>query len=61
MERNERKNGLIGKKLIVVFEDARDHYARKTGTCTLFTDTELILDDKHLLPIGRIIRAEVID
>ena len=56
----ERKKGIIGKHILIIFEDAKDHYARKEGICTDNSNVEVTIDDKHIIPKNRVIRMEVI-
>ncbi len=57
----QRNNGYIGKKLLIIFEDgAGGHISKKIGICTDSNSNEIILDDIHILPRTRIIRAEVV-
>jgi hypothetical protein len=53
-------NGLIGKKVLIIFEDGTDHFSRKEGTCTEASDVEVVVDGKHFIPRSRIIRIEVV-
>lgn len=55
------KNGIIGKTILIVFEDGDKHYSKKIGKCTSNTDVEITLDDKHIIPKSRIIRMEIQD
>ena len=55
----ENDNGINGKKILIIFEDAKDHYAKKIGICTSSSDIEISLDNKDFIPRNRIIRIEV--
>ena len=56
-----RKNGnYIGKRILVIFEDGKDHFAKKDGVCTDSNEQEIILDHKHIVPRSRVVRMEVI-
>ncbi|KKM74520.1 hypothetical protein LCGC14_1399450 [marine sediment metagenome] len=53
-------DGIIGKKILVVFEDGKDHYSKKVGICTSNNSSEISIDNKHYIPKSRIIRSEVL-
>ena len=55
----EGTNGIIGKRVFLIYEDGHNHYAKKTGVCTFNSNYEIVLDDKILIPKSRIIRIEV--
>ena len=55
------ENGIIGKRIKVIFEDGKDHVSRKQGVCTRDNDVEIGLSNKHLIPKIRIIRVEVLE
>lgn len=48
-----------GKRIKVIFNDGIST-AKKEGLCTRDNLTEIVLDDKQLIPKNRIIRAEVV-
>lgn len=52
-------DGIIGKKIKVIFEDGKDHVSSKEGTCTYNSETEIILNSKDIIPKSRVIRMEV--
>lgn len=52
--------GIIGKKVLIIFEDGSEHFSRKEGICTDNNDVEITLDNKHIIPKSRIIRTEVL-
>lgn len=56
----ERNNGIIGKNILIIFEDAENHYSKKIGICTNNSDIEITLDEKHIIPRSRIVRIEVL-
>ena len=55
----EENKGYIGKNLKVIFFDGETHISSKDGVCTHSDELELILNDKHIIPRSRIIRAEI--
>ena len=55
----EKKNGIIGKKILIIFEDGKEHVSKKTGICTDNNEFEVVIDNKHFIPRQRIIRVEV--
>jgi len=57
----DNENGIIGKKILVIFEDAKDHYAKKVGICTSNSEIEISLNNKDFIPRNRIIRIEVLE
>lgn len=53
---------LIGKKLLVIFEDGPEgHTSKKVGVCTSYDETKIILDEKQIIPQHRLIRCEVVE
>ena len=57
----QRKDGYLGKELLIIFEDGADgHVSKKSGICTTSNHLEIVLDNKHIIPRNRIIRAEVL-
>ena len=50
--------GLEGKRIVVFYDDG-SAVSRKDGFCTANTDSEIILDNKLLIPKSRIVRVEV--
>ena len=57
----QRKDGIIGKKIKVIFEDGKDHVSSKFGICTSNSEYEIILDSKNIIPKSRVIRMEVLE
>lgn len=53
-------NGIIGKKILIIFEDGKDHISNKTGICTKNNETEIGIDNKHFIPKHRVVRVEVL-
>lgn len=60
MENGNNGIGFEGKQILVIFEDGPEHCSKKQGLCTRDNSIELCLDNKHLIPKTRIIRAEVL-
>lgn len=58
MEGKEGNGNYIGKKVAVFFDDL-GRVSRKDGICTYSDTTEIILDNKMVLPKARIVRIEV--
>jgi hypothetical protein len=50
---------LVGKEISIFYDDGAGHVSRKDGRCTSNSDTEIILEDKIILPKQRIVRVEV--
>ena len=53
------EEGLIGKYILVVFEDGKDHFSSKRGICTAASDIEVVLDNTHFIARSRIVRIQV--
>ena len=57
----ETVNGnLIGKRILVIFDDGNDRPSRKEGICTQNNSVEIVLDGKHLITKQRLLRLEVL-
>ena len=61
----ERKDGRIGKTILVIFEDGENrdgsvHISKKEGLCTDVNSLGLELDSKHTIPHSRIVRTKVL-
>lgn len=56
----ENNNGIIGKRILVIFEDGDKHFSKKIGKCTANSDVEIILDNKNIILKSRVIRMEVL-
>ena len=54
-------DGIIGKKLLVIFEDGSNHVSKKIGKCTFNSISEIILDGKDVILKSRIIRMEIME
>lgn len=60
----QKDDGYIGKQVLVIFEDGQNrdgtpHISSKEGICTNTNSQEIILDNKHIIPKTRIVRAEI--
>jgi len=55
----EKNNGIIGKKILIIFEDGVNHISKKIGVCTNNSDVEVELDYRDIIPKSRVIRIEV--
>jgi len=49
-----------GKRILVIFEDGKEHVSKKEGVCTSQDGNGVMLDKKHFIPLRRIIRVEVL-
>lgn len=54
-------NGIIGRDILVIFEDGEHHFSKKSGKCTGNDSIEISLDNRHIIPKSRVIRIEVLD
>jgi len=50
--------GLKGKRIVVFYDDG-SAISRKDGFCTTNTDSEIIIDNRILIPKNRVVRVEV--
>lgn len=64
MEINNKKTftgEYINKKVLIVFLDGENHFSKKTGICTYKDNYDIILDNKDIIPRGRMIRGEILE
>ena len=54
------EDGIIGKFIFIIFEDGTNHFSKKTGICTNNSDSEIILDNKTIIPKQRVVRMEIL-
>lgn len=51
--------GMDGRRVVVFYDDG-DKVSRREGLCSANTDTEILLDNRILIPKSRIVRVEVV-
>jgi len=52
---------MIGKKILIIFEDGVNHVSNKKGICTASSELDVTIDGTHIIPRQRIIRMEIVD
>ena len=59
MEGRQGENGYLNKKVAVFYDDGANHVSRKDGICTFNSSSEIVLDDRVIIPKNRVVRIEV--
>lgn len=55
----EGKEKYVGKRVTVFYNDFGRGVSRKDGICTGYTDSEIELDNRIVLPKSNVVRMEV--
>ena len=50
---------IVGKKLIIYYEDGTQRVNRVEGICTSDSSDEVVLDNDTIIPKGRVVRIEI--
>ena len=55
----EQRKDIVGKHIKIIFEDGVNHVSTKEGVCSSYSGSEIQIDSKHIIPMTRVIRIEV--